>query len=459
MAESSNTQASLGVREIRRVYLITYSQADTLKVSSRQRFANLVLEAFHFRDENTESRVEQWSCCLEYHADGGIHFHMAIKLSKPRRWLAVRQFMQSRYSINVHFSNRHVNYYSAWLYVTKEDSEVLHSPGHPDLWNSQPPVTTAASEAVAADRAAITSTQSEETESEEESTPTTSGRKRKRAPRLSMFEVSEIAVSKGIKSYLGLLALAKRQKTEGKTDLAQFIVNRGKKAVEEAIKTGWEIEESEEKLKRQQMSRLEILQAALEGDCTHNCNGRWLTMAKDILDRNGITQTEFGAAVHELLDKGRGKYRNIFLKGGANRGKTFLLNPLTVIYKTFVNPASKSFAWVGAENAEIIFLNDFRWSAQVLPWQDMLLLLEGQPVHFSVPKTHYAQDIVFDKDTPIFCTSKSEIISLRNGVVDDRETEMMAVRWRVFSLHAQILQEEQVIIESCPKCFAQLILE
>ena len=194
-----------------------------------------------------------------------------------------------------------------------------------------------------------------------------------------MFEVSEIAVSKGIKSCLGLLALAKRQKKEGKTDLAQFIVNRGKKAVEEAIKTGWEIEESEEKLKRQQMSRLEILQAALEGECTctRNCNGRWLTMAKDILDRNGITQTEFGAAVRELLDKGRGKYRNIFLKGGANRGKTFLLNPLTVIYKTFVNPASTSFAWVGAENTEIIFLNDFRWSAQVLPWQDMLLLQEG----------------------------------------------------------------------------------
>ena len=46
MAESSNTQASLGVCGIRRVYLITYNQADT--VSSRQRFADLVLEAFHF---------------------------------------------------------------------------------------------------------------------------------------------------------------------------------------------------------------------------------------------------------------------------------------------------------------------------------------------------------------------------------------------------------------------------
>ena len=42
----------------------------------------------------------------------------------------------------------------------------------------------------------------------------------------------------------------------------------------------------------------------------------------------------------------------------------------------------------------------------------MLLLLEGQPVHFSAPKTHYAQGIVFEKDTP-FCTSKSEIVAIK----------------------------------------------
>ena len=36
----------------------------------------------------------------------------------------------------------------------------------------------------------------------------------------------------------------------------------------------------------------------------------------------------------------------------------------------------------------------------------------------SAPKTNYAQDIVFDKDTPIFCTSKSEILSIKNGVLD-----------------------------------------
>ena len=161
----------------------------------------------------------------------------------------------------------------------------------------------------------------------------------------------------------------------------------------------------------------------------------------------------------ELLEKGRGKYRNIFLKGPANCGKTFLLNPLTVIYRTFLNPASTRFSWVGAELAEITFLNDFRWSAQVLPWQNMLLLLEGQPVHFSAPKTHYAQDIVFEKDTPIFCTSKSEIVAIKEGVVDDIETQMMSVRWHVFTMYAQIPELEQVVLSPCGKCFAKLILE
>ena len=325
------------------------------------------------------------------------------------------------------------------------------SANHPDLWNTAPPATTAASEAIAAEREDAREIDGEDS-GEGDSVRTSN--KRKRTPRLSMFDVSEIVVSKGIRSYLELLAVAKRQKMEGKTDLAQFIVNKGKGKVEEAIKTGWEIENSEQTLMRQRMSRMDILYEGLAGSCVENCEGRWL----DILQRNGIQRGDFCSAVRELLEKGRGKYRNIFLKGPANCGKTFLLNPLTVVYQTFLNPASTTFAWVGAEAAEVIFLNDFRWSAQVLPWQDMLLLLEGQPVHFSAPKTHYAQDIVFDKDTPIFCTSKSEIISVKGGVVDERETDMMSVRWHVYSLYAQIPESEQVILSPCARCFAQLII-
>ena len=102
-----------------------------------------------------------------------------------------------------------------------------------------------------------------------------------------------------------------------------------------------------------------------------------------------------------------------------------MLNPLTSIYHTFSNHASTSFAWVRGEDAECIFLNDFSWLQQVKQWHDFLLMLKGQVLHLPAPKTHYAKDIVFEKDMPIFCTGKQPFIYIKNGVSDQRETEMM----------------------------------
>ena len=63
--------------------------------------------------------------------------------------------------------------------------------------------------------------------------------------------------------------------------------------------------------------------------------------------------------------------------GAANCGKTFLLNPLNVIYNTFSNPACTSFAWVGAEKAELLFLNDFPWSSSVIQRHDFFASSRG----------------------------------------------------------------------------------
>ena len=99
-----------------------------------------------------------------------------------------------------------------------------------------------------------------------------------------------------------------------------------------------------------------------------------------------------------------------------------MLNPLNKIFCTFCNPVTTTFAWVGAEQAECIFLNDFRWSAQIIPWQDLLLMLEGQPVHLPAPKSHYAKDLVLENDTPIFATSKHELVFIKYGVIDETES-------------------------------------
>ena len=347
---------------------------------------------------------------------------MAVKVSHARRWLRLRNYLDDDHSIQVNFSSVHSNYYRASRYTTKEDPEYVQSVNHPDLVNSAPPRTQEAS---------LTTTERGETKRIAKKT-----RKRK-APRLSIFNVSKLVVAKGIKSSLELLAQASRQMKEGKEGLAQFIANRGSKVVDEAIQVGWEMEEAEEKLKGKHMTRMEILQKALEGPCIANCNGEWLQVAKDTLARNNLTGGSFQSAVRELLEKGCGKYRNIIIFGSANCGKTFLLNPLNAIHYTFTNPVTSNFAWVGAESAEVLFLNDFRWSPQVLPWHDMLLLL-GQTVHLPAPKCHYAKHIVFETDTPTFCTDKHELVFIKGGCIDERETEMMRVRWKIFNFFSQI---------------------
>ena len=463
--ESSSEDDGLKLNQPRSVYLITYSQADLSVVPNRQAFADLVLEAVN----NNHASEVHWVCAKERHksgrkADGsGIHFHLAIKINKVKRWNPIRRYILETWSINVHFSNKHSNYYTAWAYVTKEDECYLESPNHPDLKNEGPPRTMNASQALL-DR--TRGLESQETVSEqdtscsggsdEESRPRQPVKK-SRHSRLSVFDVSEIAVGKGIKTRTELLALANGQKQEGKTDLAEFISNRGPKAVAEAISTGWEMAEAKNKLERNKMSRLELLEKASEGNCANECNGDWLICAQEVLDWNGISQQTFAQAVTSLLAEGRGKFRNLLLIGPANTAKTFLLQPLTVIYNAFSNPATATFAWVGAEQSEVIFLNDFRWSPQIIPWHDLLLMLEGQPVHLPAPKSHFCKDIVFDSDTPIFSTSKHELVYVRGGAIDETETQMMQVRWRIFHFYRQISQANQRKIPPCGKCFARLV--
>lgn len=68
---------------------------------------------------------------------------------------------------------------------------------------------------------------------------------KRRRKTLTIFDVSQLAVEKGIKTCLELVALANSQKREGKTDLAEFIANKGAKAVDDALSVGWELENSE----------------------------------------------------------------------------------------------------------------------------------------------------------------------------------------------------------------------
>ena len=99
---------------------------------------------------------------------------------------------------------------------------------------------------------------------------------------LSAFEVYEIVVKKQIRSVTELHALAREQKSQGKTDLAEFILNRVPRVVSDIVKTAWDMENAEATLQPSRKRRMLLLEEAREGDCVDGCDGQWRLCAQEI---------------------------------------------------------------------------------------------------------------------------------------------------------------------------------
>ena len=78
-------------------------------------------------------------------------------------------------------------------------------------------------------------------------------------------------------------------------------------------------------------------------------------------------------------------------------------------------------------------------------------------VHFPAPKTYNANDIELVADTPVFATSKRALVYIKAGDIDEVETDMMAVRWRQFTLHQFTLFP--LASNNCGPCFAKFVLD
>ena len=443
----------LSRRSNRQVYLITLSQAPMLLVPTRQDFADAVLAAY----EAVEADVMCWCVGREAHKNGGYHYHMAIKCDRPHRWLPIANYLRNNLDLAVHFSSTHVNYFSAYVYVTKEDPSPLHSEAHPDISNG-PPRTFSASQARATQCSDGATQISSQTQTADEESVEQPAAKKSKPRKLQPSDLYDIVVPRNIRSRKELLVFAKLQKDEGKLDLWDFCLNRSSRVVDDAINNAWSIEEELETTRREQLGRIGILESFLEKECSDDCEGRWLQMARHVLERNCISQDYFAKVVFNALKLGRRKNNNVFLHGPANCGKSFLLKPLNCIYKTFTNPAEGTYAWIGIENAEVVFLNDFRWSKELIPWNELLLMLEGEPISIPAPKSYFSQDLRLVQPCSIFATSKYPLAFVRGGAIDERETGMMNARWMYIELSSQISIENQLDVSPCAHCFSVLIM-
>ena len=120
VAQDANTNCynALSGRQVRSVYLVSRAQADIIEV---------IVDTFKNADPKISNRVLQWVCSQERHRDGGIHYHMAVKLERNGRWLKIPNYVDEKDGVKINFSSNHAYYYFAWKYATKDDTDFVQS--------------------------------------------------------------------------------------------------------------------------------------------------------------------------------------------------------------------------------------------------------------------------------------------------------------------------------------------
>lgn len=410
------TLPQLPSRSTREVFLITYSQS--ANHYTKESFSNIILQAF-LNSGNVV--VEKWVCAKELHKNVGFHFHMTVKLNKQKRWAAVKRLVEGAYpDIHLHFSDRskdHAdrNLYDGAYHYTIKGGDFIVSENHPP---------------VAAKAGSI-------------------------AQKMKNIDFMNLVIEKNLKTMLEVKALAKNNSAASNHSLRIYFSIKGEKKISEMLRLAWDIEDAPEALLRLQKNRVQLLKEATASACSCPKKSLWQLMASQILHVNNIGLDTYTQAILAALTLGRGKFRNIMHIGGTNRAKTFLMKPLRLVYNAFENPSHGNFNWAGVDEKEIILLNDFRWAQDVIPWEQFLLLLEGDPVQFPVK---FQNDIRLLKDTPIFATSRSPITFGKCGEEAETENKMMKSRWKTFQFTHHFVESKQIECLPCMHCYANFIL-
>ena len=126
--------------------------------------------------------------------------------------------------------------------------------------------------------------------------------------------------------------------------------------------------------------------------------------------------------------KSDGKFSNHFNQGSWQHWENFFISPLNAVYRSFSNPGTSTFGWVGRNRkSRRYFFKCLQMEPQIIQWHNLLQKLEGQSSHIPAPKSYFSKDLEFTRDAPIFLHRETGFAFRQGEVIDKRETKMMAV--------------------------------
>lgn len=459
----------------RMVYLVTFSHSHcggrkSPSEFSREQFGQILIKAFEAAVPRL--KVSYLAVFQEKHAEGSSassqkpHFHASVKSSRQHHWAPVAKYLREKENVFVHFATSGEGYCSAFRYgwwptkhkpmseLDKEFVLINGSEEHPS------PVDAAKRPAFwKGEKSSFTAGVSESSSEDEEQGGDleTKGHKMPKKEPQGAFAIKRDPIwarafhliqEHRIKSGDEFLALVKRLQDSRMISLCM------QKSADGIVEKALHLAGAESRIKRSHQSRVDLLRAAGEAKCTCPKDGDWKEMAIDLLRLQKISATQFASAVMCALETGAGKAVNVFIFGPTSSAKSWVLDPLRLIFACHLTPPKRStFPLQELPSKEVILWQDFRLDEDVLSWGSLLLLFEGTEVTIRRPRTEFPTDRNYKVSQPVFITSVGK---LHHN--DEEEQKMMDGRFRFFHFSKTLPAQLRRKVEPCASCFANIMI-
>lgn len=372
---------------IQRVYLITISRVldallpdgseyKDLRLLSRADVGDAIRDAFDNvlptgqagrpRQAGGSSVVSFVVVFRELHADGSVHFHAVLKLSRPYRFAGAKKALQDRHGLPSHWSCTHLQVWSAmrYLYIgtpTKPDVDeepwqwvregppldlfaLSQQPYEAELWRKR---------REAKDKKA---TQAGDDESAKKHSKVAFGK----------LDLTSLIVSKQLHSKDALLAYVQKHGTAA----MQIFVHKNQRMLGAFIEEALEWSSAQERAASEIVSDWDLLRQCAEKGCPCEAGGcSYQAALRDIFEKSRATldQKDLAAALRDVLVHGPTKTTRVpFLVGPSNSGKSTvvypfddLFTPAMVLHKPALG-SSFGLRNLAGGRKRFIFWDDFR---------------------------------------------------------------------------------------------------
>jgi hypothetical protein len=455
----------------RRVYLVTFSFSEIEgrrrpSEFSRREFGELLVTAFE--SSIPSLRVAYCAVFMEQHAAAdksgarNPHYHVSIKSNKQHSWAPIADLLRREHRVYAHFAVTGKGYRSAFSYgwfptprkpmsELDKDFELINgTEEHPtpsdaskrQFWHSKK----RSSSSDQREGGSSSFPKEEEQDHEEESK---NGQNAKRSVREAV-RAKAYRLIKENNFQTGDEFLAYVQRLDDPRLISLFMSNSADGIVERALHAL----DAEKRLKRSKQTREEILCEEAGKPCLCEAREAWKLAAVELLHFQKISPVQFARSVMDALREGAAKATNVYIHGTTTSGKSWILEPLSVIFRCHLTPPNKSgFPLQDLCAKELILWQDFRLNEDVLPWSSLLLIFEGTVITVRRPRTEFQGDKDVKVSQPVFISSVEPLSHPHS-----KEREMMEGRFKFFHFTKTLPSGQVRKVPPCPSCFASFVI-